>query len=71
MRSLEQARARVLRDRAGLRRGGMNFHYENMGRRLDSLGFRPLSFTDDGTADLDPNPIFDWRRIYGTAPEGG
>jgi len=72
MRSLEQARARVLRDRAGLRRGGMNFHYENMGRRLDSLAIPAAQLhLDDGVADLDPEPIFDWRRIYGIAPEGG
>ena len=37
MRSAEQMRTRVERDRAGLRRGDMNFHYENMARRMDEL----------------------------------
>ena len=70
MRSLEQARARVLRDRAGLRRGGENFHYDNMGRRLNSLVIAADQLhRDDGVADLDPSPIFDWRRIYGSAQE--
>jgi len=71
MRSLDQARARVLRDRAGLRRGDMNFHYENMSRRLESLRIPAAALHfDDGVADLDPEPNFDWRWIYGGGPEG-
>jgi glycosyltransferase involved in cell wall biosynthesis len=70
MRSPSQMRARVLRDRAGLRRGPMNFHYENMRGRLESLVIpaRALHY-DDGVTDLDPDPIFDWREIYGRLPE--
>jgi glycosyltransferase involved in cell wall biosynthesis len=70
MRSRSQMRARVLRDRAGLRRGDMNFHYDNMRKRLDALQIpaRALHF-DDGVSDLDPDPIFDWRTIYGHLPE--
>src|SRR5512133_486249 len=37
MRTPEQMKARLLRDRAALRRGNMNFHYETMAQRLDSL----------------------------------
>ena len=49
----------------------MNFHYENLRRRLGSLVIPAAELhLDDGTADLDPKPIFEWRRIYGTAPEG-
>ena len=70
MRSAEQMRARVLRDRVGLRRGPMNFHYENMGRRLHSLEIPAGALHyDDGVSELDPEPIFDWRRIYGRTPE--
>ena len=70
MRSPEQARARVLRDRAGLRRGNMNFHYENMGRRLDSLTIPAEALhNDDGRTELNPDPIFDWGEIYGRGPE--
>jgi len=71
MRSPEQARARVLRDRAGLRRGSMNFHYENMERRLDSLMISATALHyDDRQTDLNPDPIFDWSELYGGAPEG-
>lgn len=70
MRSPAQMRARVLRDRAGLRRGNMNFHYENMGRHPESLRIPASALHyDDGVSDLDPDPIFDWREIYGRAPE--
>ncbi len=72
MRSAEQMRTRVLRDRAGLRRGNLNFHYENMGGRLESLQISASALhVDDGVSELDPEPVFDWRRIYGWAPEDG
>jgi Glycosyl transferase family 2 len=70
MRSPSQMRARVLRDRAGLRRGEMNFHYENMAQRLESLRIPAAALhVDDGMSELDPDPIFDWGLIYGRAPE--
>jgi hypothetical protein len=63
-------RARVLRDRAGLRRGKLNFHYENMRHRVDTLRISAAALHfDDGVSELNPNPIFDWGRIYGRAPE--
>jgi glycosyltransferase involved in cell wall biosynthesis len=69
MRSLDQMRARVLRDRAGLRRGNMNFHYDNMRRHLDSLRIPASSLHyDDGVSELNLDPIFDWQGIYGRAP---
>ena len=69
MRSPEQMRARVLHDRAGLRRGALNVHYENMARRLKSLDIpaSTLHF-DDGLSELDPDPVFDWSRIYWDTP---
>jgi len=70
MRSAKQMRARVERDRAGLRRGDMNFHYENMRRRPSSLRILAAALHyDDGTSELDPDPIFDWRSVYGRSPE--
>jgi hypothetical protein len=70
MRSQSQMRARVLRDRVGLRRGPLNFHYENMGRRLDSLRISATALHfDDGVSELNHEPIFDWRKIYGRRPE--
>jgi len=65
MRSPEQMRARVLRDRAELRRGNLNFHYEKMAERLESLQIPAAALHfDDGVSDLDPEPIFDWSQIY-------
>jgi glycosyltransferase involved in cell wall biosynthesis len=70
MRSASQMRARILRDRAGMRRGNLNFHYENMARRPDSLRIPAAALHfDDGVSDLNPEPIFDWRAIYGHSPE--
>ena len=70
MRSAAQMRARVLQDRAGLRRGPMNYHYENMRRRLESLRISASALHyDDGIRDLNPRAVFDWREIYGRSPE--
>jgi glycosyltransferase involved in cell wall biosynthesis len=70
MRSTSQMKARVLRDRADIRRGPMNFHYENMRRRLGSLQLPAAGLHyDNGVSDLNPEPIFDWREIYGRSPE--
>ena len=70
MRSREQMRARVLRDRAGLRRGNLNVHYEHMREHFESLEIpaRALHY-DDGSSELNPEPIFDWKRIYRRTPE--
>jgi Glycosyl transferase family 2 len=69
MRSLDQMRARVLRDRAGLRRGNMNFHYDNMRHHLESLRIPATSLHyDDGGSDLNLDPIFDRHEVYGRAP---
>lgn len=70
MRSPAQMETRVRRDRAAIRRGNLNFHYENMGRRLESLRIPASALhLDDGVSELDPDPIFDWRSIYGREPE--
>lgn len=70
MRSQSQMRARVMRDRAGLRRGDMNFHYDNMSRRLESLQISAAALHyDDGVSELNREPVFDWRQVYGHAPE--
>jgi glycosyltransferase involved in cell wall biosynthesis len=70
MRSPEQMRARVLRDRAELRRGNLNFHYENMARSPESLRIPASALHyDDGISELDPEPVFDWRTVYGRLPE--
>jgi glycosyltransferase involved in cell wall biosynthesis len=70
MRSPSQMHARLMRDRTGMRRGNLNFHYENMRRRVGSLEIPAAALHfDDGVADLDPEPIFDWRAIYGRSPE--
>lgn len=67
-RSREQLARRVLQDRSGLQRGGMNYHYENMKATLDQIEIAPeqLHF-DDGRSELNPAPVFNWRSIYGYA----
>ncbi len=66
MRSRAQASMRVERDRAGLRRGQANFHYENMARWKERLEIPPDKLHwDDGQTDLNADCIFDWRTIYG------
>ncbi len=69
-RSREQLLRRVLRDRAGLRRGDSNFHYDNMKARLQLLeiGAEELHY-DDQCSELNPDPTFNWRKIYGYAAD--
>lgn len=68
MRTREQMLARVFRDRADLRRGDANYHYENMRLRLENLEIpaEQLHY-DDGRSELNLNPIFNWRSVYGYA----
>lgn len=67
MRSFEQMQRRLRSDRAGLRRGPSNYHYDNMSHWPERLVISPekLHF-DDGRSELDHSVIFDWRSIYGT-----
>jgi glycosyltransferase involved in cell wall biosynthesis len=59
---------RLNKDRAGLSRQGNNWHYENMKTHLDKLLIPASSLHyDDGQSELDPDPIFNWRAIYGHA----
>src|SRR6185503_4979612 len=68
MRSASQMQRRVRVDRAGLRRGHLNCHYENMDR-LASLEVLPEQLHyDDGLSELSHEPIFDWEAIYGRPP---
>ena len=65
MRSEAQMRRRLERDRADLRRGGANYHYDNMNQWRDRLVIPPgVLHVDDGS-ELDLTEVFDWRSIYG------
>jgi hypothetical protein len=68
MRSEAQMRRRLEVDRAGLRRGGSNYHYDNMSSWRERLIIPPESLHMDDGGELDPSPIFDWRTIYGRDP---
>ncbi len=70
MRSPLQVNARLYRDRAGLRRGVANYHYENMVANPDALRIRSEQLHyDDGISELNPAPIFNWRSVYGSGPK--
>ncbi|HYA44027.1 MAG TPA: hypothetical protein VED59_00350, partial [Acidimicrobiales bacterium] len=71
MRSEAQMWRRIDSDRAGLRRGPSNYHYENMGSWPERLHIEPDKLHFDRGGELDPTPVFDWRTIYGydTPPE--
>jgi hypothetical protein len=69
MRSKTQMLNRIYRDRAGIRRGDSNYHYENLKLHIDRLAIAPEKLHyDDGVSDLNMDAIFDWRKIYGHAP---
>ena len=72
MRSREQMLARLQRDRVGMLRNGSNYHYENMRLHVDRLAIAPEQLHyDDGRSELNPEPVFNWRSIYGSgAPVG-
>jgi hypothetical protein len=66
MRSQEQMERRLVKDRAGLKKGGANYHYDNMAGRREILRIRPeLLHVDSDAAELDLTPKFDWRTVYG------
>lgn len=66
MRTLEQARQRIGRDRAGLARDGHNYHYENMREQMERLIIPSTQLhLDDGISPLRREISFDWRKIYG------
>lgn len=66
MRSEAQMLRRLRADRAGLRRGGSNYHYDNMSSWPERLVIpaEKLHY-DDGIGELDPSLVFDWRSVYG------
>jgi Glycosyl transferase family 2 len=65
MRSAAQMSRRLEVDRAGLRRGGTNFHYDNMSSWPERLVIPPERLHFDDGSELDPSLIFDWRSVYG------
>jgi hypothetical protein len=68
MRSAEQMERRLTKDRADLKRGGLNFHYANMNDCRDNLKISAeLLHADNDATELNLTPKFDWRSIYGHA----
>jgi glycosyltransferase involved in cell wall biosynthesis len=69
MRSADQMQRRLKKDRAGLQRNGANYHYDNMMDQRQKLIISPGQLHyDDGIHELNPDPIFNWRSIYGYGP---
>jgi hypothetical protein len=70
MRSEEQMRRRLYKDRANLQKGGSNYHYNNMAFYPEKLLIGPEKLHyDDGISELKPDPVFNWRDIYGYGPK--
>lgn len=65
MRSEVQMTRRIESDRAGLRRGRSNYHYENMRQWRDRLFIPPEVLHVDDGGELDLLERVDWRSIYG------
>ena len=71
MRNAQQMLNRLNKDRAGLERNGMNYHYNNMQHNRAKLAIAADSLHfDDGKSELNPQVIFDWRLIYGRPNAG-
>jgi hypothetical protein len=69
MRSAAQMERRLNVDRAGLQRGHLNCHYENMRAAAERLRIPPSALHfDDGRAELVADQRFDWRSVYGGPP---
>ncbi|MFT4063186.1 hypothetical protein [Paraburkholderia sp.] len=70
MRSAEQAARRLDKDRADLRRGNANFHYDNMKKNRNVLHIdASMLHFDDGKSELSVEPKFNWRNVYGAVAE--
>jgi glycosyltransferase involved in cell wall biosynthesis len=66
MRSSAQARQRLAVDRAGLRRGNQNFHYDRMiAEPTVAQVAASRLHRDDGVSPLNAELVFDWRDVYG------
>ena len=66
MRDRCQMERRLSHDRAGIRRGDANYHYENMEVRRNVLEINPSDLHFDDGSELSLEPIFNWRSIYGS-----
>jgi hypothetical protein len=66
MRDPKQMLGRLNKDRSGLERNGMNYHYSNMKQRPAKLVVAAECLhLDDGKSELNHEVVFDWRSIYG------
>jgi hypothetical protein len=65
MRSEAQMLRRIEVDRADLRRGSSNYHYDNMRAWPQRLRIAPEQLHVDNGGELDSAVIFDWREVYG------
>jgi hypothetical protein len=66
MRTHDQMIRRLNKDRANLKRGNMNYHYDNMKENMSKMILKPYKLhKDDGKSNLKPEQKFNWREIYG------
>ena len=64
MRNKKQLKKRIYKDRAGLKRGELNVHYENMKQKIDKLQIPSKNLIYDDGGELSLEEKFDWKKIY-------
>ena len=55
---------RINKDRAGLKRGNMNIHYENMKKKYKKLCINSEELLYDDGGELLLEPKYNWVKIY-------
>lgn len=65
MRTINQAKRRLNKDRAFIQRGNANYHYNNMKRNFKKVFIKPRNLFYDNGNELKKEVIFNWRDIYG------
>jgi hypothetical protein len=64
MRSEQQMKRRLNKDRADIRRGSSNIHYQNMQKRQEDLLISSDRLHHDHGGELDHESKFNWEKIY-------
>jgi hypothetical protein len=64
IRGVKQLKRRINKDRAGLRRGNLNVHYDNMKKNYEKLQIPSENLIFDDGGELSLVRKFDWTKVY-------